>query len=54
MFISLFGWVDLDLVYVNPTYLTSAIVGGVIMGAGFIIGRLLPRNKLLRSCHRED
>ena len=28
LFMSLFGWVDLDLVYVNPTYLTSAIVGG--------------------------
>jgi len=42
LFFSLFGCVDLDLVYVNPTYLTSAIVGGVIMGAGFIIGGYCP------------
>jgi uncharacterized protein len=42
LFFSLFGWVDLDLVYVNPTYLTSAIVGGIIMGAGFIIGGYCP------------
>lgn len=42
LFMSLFGWVDLDLVYVNPTYLTSAIVGGVIMGAGFIMGGFCP------------
>jgi hypothetical protein len=42
LFFSLFGWVDLDLVYVNPTYLTSAIFGGVIMGAGFIIGGYCP------------
>jgi uncharacterized protein len=42
LFFSLFGWVDLNLVYVNPTYLTSAIIGGVIMGAGFIIGGYCP------------
>jgi hypothetical protein len=42
LFFSLFGWVDLNLVYVNPSYLTSAIVGGVIMGAGFIIGGYCP------------
>ncbi len=42
LFFSLFGWIDLSLVYINPTYLTSAIVGGVIMGAGFIIGGFCP------------
>jgi len=42
LFFSLFGWVDLNLIYVNPTYLTSAIVGGIIMGAGFIIGGYCP------------
>jgi uncharacterized membrane protein len=29
-------------VYVNPTFLTSAIVGGLIMGAGFIMGGYCP------------
>ena len=42
LFFSLFGWVDLDLVYVNPTYLPSAILGGVVMGAGFILGGFCP------------
>jgi uncharacterized protein len=42
LFFSLFGWIDLNLVYINPTYLTSAIVGGIIMGAGFIIGGYCP------------
>jgi len=42
LFMSLFGWVDLDLVYINPTYLPSAIGGGVIMGAGFIFGGFCP------------
>lgn len=42
LFFSLFGWIDLNWVYVNPTYLTSAIVGGIIMGAGFILGGFCP------------
>lgn len=42
LFMSLFGWIDLDLVYVNPTYLSSAIIGGIVMGAGFIIGGFCP------------
>lgn len=42
LFFSLFGWIDLNLVYVNPTFLTSAILGGIIMGAGFIMGGYCP------------
>lgn len=42
LFLSLFNWIDLDLVYINPTYLYSTIVGGIIMGAGFIMGGFCP------------
>lgn len=42
LFMSLFNWIDLDLVYVNPTYLWSTIIGGAIMGAGFITGGFCP------------
>lgn len=42
LFFSLFGWIDLSWVYVNPTYLPSNILGGVIMGAGFIMGGFCP------------
>jgi hypothetical protein len=42
LFFSLFGWVDLSVVYINPTFLHSAIAGGVIMGAGFIMGGFCP------------
>jgi len=42
LFFSLFGWVDLNLIYINPTFLHSAVVGGVIMGAGFIMGGFCP------------
>lgn len=42
LFMSLFNWIDLDLVYINPTYLWSTIIGGIIMGAGFITGGFCP------------
>ncbi|HYW96886.1 MAG TPA: YeeE/YedE thiosulfate transporter family protein [Bacteroidales bacterium] len=42
LFFSLFGWVDLSMLYINPTYVYSAIAGGVIMGAGFIMGGFCP------------
>ncbi len=38
----LFGWLDLSVIYVNPTYVWSSILGGVIMGAGFIMGGFCP------------
>ncbi len=37
-----FGWIDLNLVYINPIFLTSAIIGGVIMGLGFVISGFCP------------
>lgn len=37
-----FGMIDLDLVFVNNYYVGAAIVGGVIMGAGFIMGGFCP------------
>lgn len=36
------GWLDTDFMYINPTYLQAAILGGVIMGFGFIIGGFCP------------
>ena len=38
LFLSLFGWIDLNLVYINPTFLWPQILGGIILGFGFIIG----------------
>ncbi len=36
------GLLDLDIIYINPTFLWSAIVGGAIMGVGFIVGGFCP------------
>jgi len=37
-----FGLLDLSKVYVNEFYTTASVVGGVIMGAGFIMGGFCP------------
>lgn len=42
LFLGHFGLLDLNLIYVNPTFLWSALIGGGIMGAGFIIGGFCP------------
>jgi len=41
-FLSFFGILDLNRVFVNEYYVTASIVGGVIMGAGFIMGGFCP------------
>lgn len=41
-----FGLIDISLVYVNPTFLWSAIVGGLIMGLGFVVGGYCPGTSL--------
>lgn len=40
--LSFFGLLNLNLVFVNEFYVTASIVGGVIMGAGFIMGGFCP------------
>jgi hypothetical protein len=40
--LSFFGLLNLNLVFVNEFYVTSSIVGGIIMGAGFIMGGFCP------------
>lgn len=37
-----FGLLDLEAIFVNPTWLWPAIVGGVMMGFGFVIGGYCP------------
>ena len=40
------GILDFSQVWVNPTYLSSGILGGLIMGVGFIIGGFCPTTSL--------
>jgi len=41
-FLSYFGFLDLSLVYIIPTYILPQIVGGFIFGVGFVMGGLCP------------
>ena len=47
--LSHFGLLDLDLIYINPLFLWSAIVGGAIMGLGFVIGGFCPGTSICAS-----
>jgi hypothetical protein len=41
-FLSVFGVLDLSLVYINPTYLAPQVVGGLLLGIGFVVGGYCP------------
>lgn len=49
LFLNHLGLMDMDIVYVNEYYLYSAIIGGVIMGAGFIIGGFCPGTSVVAA-----
>ncbi len=36
------GWLDLSLVYLVPTHLGPQIVGGLVLGVGFVVGGYCP------------
>jgi len=36
------GWLDLGLVYLVPTHLGPQLVGGLVLGVGFVIGGYCP------------
>jgi hypothetical protein len=36
------GWLDLSLVYLTPTSIGAQLLGGLLLGAGFIIGGYCP------------
>ena len=44
-----FGLLDYNKVWVNPTYLVPGIVGGLVMGFGFIIGGFCPGTSLVAA-----
>ncbi len=40
------NWIDISQLYVHPTYLWAAIIGGIIMGIGFVTGGFCPGTSL--------
>jgi hypothetical protein len=47
------GILDFNQIWVNPTYLWSGIVGGLIMGVGFIVGGFCPGTSLVAMATRK-
>lgn len=43
------GWLEVDMLYINPTYLWSIIAGGVIIGFGFILGGFCPGTSMVAA-----
>lgn len=46
LYMGYFGWIDYSALFVHPTFVYSAIFGGVIMGFGFITGGFCPGTSL--------
>jgi hypothetical protein len=46
LYMDYLGYVDMSQLYVHPTYLWGAIIGGVIMGVGFVAGGFCPGTSL--------
>ncbi len=42
LYFNYLGWIDLSLIYINPTFIWSAIIGGVLVGLGMIVGGYCP------------
>lgn len=42
LYFDYFGWLDLAKIFILPTYLGPMILGGIIMGVGFIMGGFCP------------
>jgi hypothetical protein len=46
LYMGYFGWIDYSVLFVHPTFVYSAAIGGVIMGFGFITGGFCPGTSL--------
>jgi len=46
LYMGYFGLIDYKVLFIHPTFMTSAIVGGIIMGFGFIMGGFCPGTSL--------
>jgi uncharacterized membrane protein YedE/YeeE len=41
-YLALVGWLDMSQLYIPPTFIWPQIVGGLLLGAGFIVGGYCP------------
>lgn len=46
LYLDYLGYLDMSLLYIHPTYLWGAIIGGAIMGIGFVAAGFCPGTSL--------
>ena len=49
LYFSVLGWIDLSRVYLLPTYIWPQIVGGLILGVGFVMGGYCPTTSVVAT-----
>jgi uncharacterized protein len=46
LYFSYLGWIDLSMLFINPMFFWSVLIGSVIMGVGFLFGGYCPGTSL--------
>lgn len=49
LYFSVFGWIDLSQVNILPTYIWPQIVGGLVLGIGFVMGGYCPTTSVVAT-----
>lgn len=49
LYFSVFGWIELEKVYLLPTFIWPQIAGGLILGIGFVMGGYCPTTSVVAS-----
>jgi hypothetical protein len=49
LYLSVFGWIDLSRVHILPTYIWPQIVGGLVLGIGFVMGGYCPTTSVVAT-----
>ena len=48
-FLTWFGWLHSEMIYLTPTYLWPQLIGGLVFGVGFIVGGYCPGTSCVAS-----
>jgi uncharacterized membrane protein YedE/YeeE len=49
LYFSVFSWIDLSRIYLLPTYIWPQIVGGLVLGIGFVMGGYCPTTSVVAT-----
>jgi uncharacterized membrane protein YedE/YeeE len=49
LYFSVFGWIDLSRIHILPTYIWPQIVGGLVLGIGFVMGGYCPTTSVVAT-----